>query len=196
MPRVLNYTKNVACLESLWDSDLENRLSILPLLDITSKTTSNRHIYLTCNTKAELRYNLGLLAGKKKYGVLLLAFHGEPGEIELAEKVFVDLEELADMMQKGFAGWVIHFASCGTIKADEARLVDFVKRTGVAMVMGYTKKVDWTESAVMDLLVLRWLQYYKDLSALLRHLQKSYGDLIAITGFHAYPGPAPEQSGS
>jgi hypothetical protein len=187
MAKVRKYSKNVACLESLWDRDLENRLSILPVLDIISKVTRNRCMYLTCNTKAELRHNLDLFGNKKSYSVLMMAFHGVAGEIELAHDTFVPLEDLATMMRKRFAGWVVHFASCGTVKASDERLAAFVEKTGVAMVMGYTRKVDWTESVVMDMLVLRWLQYYIDLKAMVRHLQKNYPDLIAITGFQAYP---------
>lgn len=188
MTRVRRYTKNVACVESLWDSQLENRLSVLPILELTAKINNPlRFIYLTCNTKAELRHNLGLLGRKKSYGILLLAFHGEPGEIQLAEKKYVSLESLAGMMGRRFAGWVVHFASCGTIKADPVRLERFVAQTGVAMVMGYTKKVDWTDSAVTDLLLLRWLQYYKDLRAFTRHVEKNYADLISITGFQCFP---------
>lgn len=187
MPRTRQYIKNIACLESLWDARLENRLSMLPVLELTSKICAVKFIFLTCNTKAELRHNLSLLGKKKSYGILLMAFHGEPGHIELADSASVQLELLAKMMGKRFEGWVVHFASCGTIKTDDERLAKFVASTGVAMVMGYRKSVDWTEGAVMDLLVLRWLQYYKDLGALLKHLEKNYSDLVAITGFKAYP---------
>lgn len=187
VPRVRQYTKNIACLESLWDAKLENRLSMLPLLELTSKINDVRYSFLTCNTKSELRHNLSLLGKKKSYGILLMAFHGEPGSIELAGADKIKLDALARYMGRRFEGWVVHFASCGTIKADDETLEKFVTSTGVAMVMGYSKSVDWTEGAVMDLLVLRWLQFYKDLGALLKHLVKNYPDLVAITGFRAYP---------
>ena len=187
MPRVPRYLKNIACLETVWDEDLENRLSVLPILELTSRATSAKFVYLTCNTKSELRLNLGLLCRRKSYGILVLAFHGDPGKIELADHVFVSLESLATMMGRRFAGWVVHFASCGTMKIEDERLARFVRETKVAMVTGFTQELDWTEGAVMDLLLLRGLQYYRDLNALWKHLQKSYPDLIKTTGMKAYP---------
>ena len=189
MPRVPLYLKNIACLETVWDEDLENRLSVLPVLELTAHATAAKFIYLTCNTRAELKHNLGLLGRKKSYGILVLAFHGDPGKIELAEHVFVSLDSLATMMRTRFAGWVVHFASCGTVNIDDDRLARFVSETKVAMVTGFTKELDWTEGAVMDLLLLRGLQYYRDLSALWKHLQKSYPELIATTGMKAFPHP-------
>lgn len=187
MARVRQYLKNIICLESLWDEDLENRLSVLPILELTSRVTNAKFVYMTCNTKAELRHNLSLMRRKKSYSILVLAFHGDPGTIELPGNVLVSIESLADMMKKRFSGWIVHFASCGTVKIDEARLTRFVAETGVAMVTGYTKLVDWTEGAVMDLLFLRWLQYYRDLGALLRKLHKDYPDLMDLTGLKMFP---------
>lgn len=187
MPRVTCYLKNIACLESLWDDELENRLSVRPILELTARATTAKFAYLTCNTKAELKLNLGLLSRKKSYGVLVLAFHGDPGKIELAEHVRVSLDSLATMMQRSFAGWVVHFASCGTMRVDDAQLRRFVSETGVAMVTGFTKEVDWIDGAVMDLLLLRWLQYYRDLNALWKHLRRNYADLIDLSGMKAYP---------
>lgn len=187
MPRVPRYLKHVACLESLWDQDLEHRLSVLPILELTARTTSARFIYLTCNTRAELRYNLGLLSRKRAYAVLVLAFHGNPGRVELAEHVHVSMENLSTFMGRRFEGWVVHFASCGTLKIDDARLARFVRETGVAMVTGFAEEIDWTEGAVMDLLLLRSLQYYRDLHAMWKHLRSRYPDLIKATGLHAFP---------
>jgi hypothetical protein len=184
-----HYTKNIVCLESLWDAELENRLSELPVLELTARTMGVKFIYLTCNTKRELRHNLRLVGSSKRkaYGILMLAFHGEPGSIELAGDSNLNLEGLITMMGRRFAGWVVHFASCGTVNVEKQRLQRFVEATGVAMVMGYTKEVDWTEGTVMDLLLLRWLQNYKNLHSLLKHLKKHYPDLIKITGFKVYP---------
>jgi hypothetical protein len=190
MPRSPQYLKHIVCLESLWDADLENRLSVHPILQLTARTTGARHIYFTCNTAAELRHNLRLVRRKKSFNILVFAFHGEKGQIELAGTGFVSLEKLADMMRRRFAGWIVHFASCGTVQVDEPRMANFVEKTGVAMVTGYTHLVDWTEGAVMDLLLLRWLQYYRNLGALLTHLTKHYPDLMHLTGLKSFPPPA------
>jgi hypothetical protein len=184
--RLRHYLKNIACLESIWDSDLENRMNVLPVLELTARATGAKFIYLTCNTRPELRHNLELLRKKKFYGILLLSFHGEPGVIELAG-TRVKLESLAWLMGKHFAGWVVHFASCSTVKIDEERMARFVELTGVAMVLGYTKAVDWTEGTVMDLLLLSRLQYYRNVRSLWKHLARKYPDLLEITGLQVFP---------
>jgi len=187
MPRAEQYLKNIVCLESLWDKDLENRLSMLPIMELTGRSTNARFVFLTCNTKAELKHNLDLVRRKRVYNILVLAFHGVTGKIELPGDELVPLEALAKMMKRGFAGWVVHFASCGTVHVDDERMARFVSETGVAMVTGYTNLVDWTEGAVMDLLLLRWLQYYRNLGALVKHLRKNYRDLAKLTGLKVYP---------
>ena len=35
--RARDHRTNIACLESLWNSDLENRLSVVPILDLVSR---------------------------------------------------------------------------------------------------------------------------------------------------------------
>jgi hypothetical protein len=190
MPRVRLYLKNIVCLESLWDGDLENRLSMLPILELTARTTNAKFVCLTCNTKAELKHNLGLFGKMKGYGILMLAFHGDKGKIELPGHILVSLESLSDMMKRQFAGWIVHFATCDTISVEDARMARFVEETGVSVVTGYTKEVDWIEGSIMDLLLMRWLQYYRNLGALLKHLHKSYPDLMKLTGLKIYPPPA------
>jgi len=187
MSRLRHYLKNIACLESIWDEDLEDRVSVRPVLQLISRATGARFIYLTCNTKPELRHNLNLLHKRKSYGILLLSFHGDPGIIELAD-THVKLESLAWMMGKHFAGWVVHFASCSTVKIDEDRMAKFVELTGVAMVLGYTEAVDWTEGTVMDLLLLSRLQYYRNVRSLWKHLWKKYPDLVRMTGLRVFTG--------
>src|SRR5689334_5232495 len=88
--------RNIACLESMWNGHIENRLSILPTLELISKTLESRFSHLTCNTREELRYNLNLLC-KRNYGVLYFAFHGSPGRIHL-HRDKITLPELSAMM--------------------------------------------------------------------------------------------------
>jgi hypothetical protein len=190
MPRVHQYLKNIVCLESLWDGDLENRLSMQPVMELVARTTNAKFICLTCNTKAELKHNLSLYGKMKAYGILVLAFHGDVGKIELPGHILVSLESLSDMMKRQFAGWIVHFATCDTVKVEDARMARFVEETGVTVVTGYTREVDWIEGSIMDLLLLRWIQYYRNVGALLRHLHKHYPDLIKLTGLKVFPPPA------
>lgn len=180
------HKKNIACLESMWDAATENRLNVVPVLDIISRVWGVKFSHLNCNTHQELLYNLALLR-KRNYGILSFAFHGSKGAIELHDGTRVGLDELSEMMGDQFAGWVIHFGSCNTIKisksADSDALQEWIKATQVAAVAGYTTAVDWVESSAMDMLFFQGLQHYKSLSALWLHLQKAYPDLIGRTGF-------------
>jgi hypothetical protein len=113
-----NYKKNIACLESLWDPNIENRLTVVPILELSSKISDLKFIHLTCNTVEELKYNLNILKRRKGYGILYLAFHGCPGEIILG-KSSIDIENLAAFMGRGFMNWVVHFGSCETIDIEK-----------------------------------------------------------------------------
>ena len=60
-----DHRKNIACLESLWNSDIENRLSVVPILDLVCTINRIRYTHLTCNTREELAFrktNAGLIA--------------------------------------------------------------------------------------------------------------------------------------
>lgn len=104
MGRTKNYRKNIACLESLWNQDVENRLSVVPILELSSKINNVKFIHLTCNTIEEFEYNLNILKRRKGYGILYLAFHGYPGEIILG-KSSMAIENLAAFMGESFINW-------------------------------------------------------------------------------------------
>jgi hypothetical protein len=160
--------KTSLCLESLWNEDVENRLTVLPILDVVAKSYYIRSSYLTCNTESELKFNLSALPKEKKYSVLYFAFHGKVGEIKLADGTAVGLPYLAHIMGKSFKNWVVHFGSCSTVGADYDTLEWFVRETGITAVMGYTKPVGWIDAAALDMIVLSSLQDYKDLSAMIK----------------------------
>lgn len=62
-----------------------------------------------------------------------------------------------------------------------------MRQTKVAMATSFTQELDWIDGAVMGLLLLRWLQNYRNLNALWQHLHKNYPDLVELTGMRAYP---------
>lgn len=182
MTRTKSYTKNIACLESLWNTDLEDRWSVRPILDVIANTYDLKLAHLSCNTEPEFTYNLRMLGKRRSYGILYLAFHGAPGEIYLADETYLTLEALQETMASRFTDWIIHFGCCSTIRVSSERLEAFVAATQVSMIIGYTKDVDWIESSAVDLLIFQALQQYVDLHACWRHLQKVYPDLVARTG--------------
>ena len=182
------YKKNIICLESLWDQDLEShrRLSMGPILDLVSKLNDVKVIYMSCNTKEELRYNLLKIKRRSGYGILYFAFHGSPGEVQLDEGP-LDLETMATFMGRGFVNWVVHFGTCSTIDTERGRIESFLEATRISMLAGYKKDVVWTDSAALDLLFLTWLQRYKNMRALWKKFKRTYSGLISSTGFNVIP---------
>jgi hypothetical protein len=175
--------KNIACLESMWDKRTENRLNVLPTLELISKTQDARFSHLTCNTREELKYNLNLLC-KRNYGILYFATHGSPGKIHL-HRDKVTLTELAAVMNHRFANWVIHFGTCSTLR--KPREVEyFVAATEVMLVTGFTKDVDWIESSAFELLLFKELQMKLNPKIAIRNLLNKYPDLVEATGFRYY----------
>lgn len=180
-----NHRANIACLESLWNADVENRLSVVPILDLVSRINGTRYAHLTCNTREELAYNLGKLGKRRGYRVLYFSLHGKPGEIIL-DGGRTDLESLAGMMGRRFAGWAVHFGCCSTIAIPPRRIRNFMGATRVAMVSGYGKDVNWVATAALDLILFDWFQYYGDTRLMWKTFSRSNRELIARTGLKAF----------
>lgn len=176
--------RNIACLESMWDRRIENRLNVLPTLELISKTQESKFSHMTCNTREELQYNLNLLC-KRNYGVLYFAFHGSPGKIHL-HRDKVSLTDLAAMMNCRFANWIIHFGTCSTLRKPR-EVAYFVENTRVALVTGFTKDVDWIESSAFELLLFKAFHNYRSPKIICRHLLNKYAGLAELTGFKYFP---------
>jgi hypothetical protein len=186
MSRAADYAKQIACVESL--TDREERLSVRPFLEYVASVQAVRLSYAPCDTPDELAEGLSTFGRLRKDGILYVALHGGPGEIYLADGTTVTLEDLAEQLGQRFAGWVLHFGSCSTLKASDRRLAAFTEQTGIPLLLGYTQTVDWIESSAMDMLIFQALQQYVDLRACWRFLERRYGSLIDATGLRAYVG--------
>ena len=176
--------RNIACLESLWNNKTEDRLNVIPLLDVISKQWGAKVSHFTCNTREELNYDLRLVC-KRNYGVLYLAFHGLPGRVRL-HKDTLTLAEIAEVMKDKFKGWVVHFGSCGTIRSPRA-VMNFVQTTGASIVTGFTRDVDWIESAALELMMFQNLQKYSSPKVACRNLIQNHPGLSESTGFRVFP---------
>jgi hypothetical protein len=186
-----NGSKNIACLEGLWDDTLEERISAAALLDLAAKISEVKFTLLSCNTREEFEFNIAKLCIsriKKNYGVLYLVFHGEPGRIFLSDEVPLSLEELADIMGDRFKGWVVHFSSCSTLAIKENRLKDFIRKTKVSLVIGYTKNMSWSECMAMDLLLFENIANHKRLWDMKKFVGSRYGELVKMTGLRFCSG--------
>ena len=180
-----SYKKNIVCLESFWDHDIENRLTVAPILELLSRRNGIKFTLLTSNTREELEYNLNLIKKRKGYGILYLAFHGRPGKIIL-DGSWVDIETMAGLMGKGFANWIVFFGSCSTIGIKKDRIFNFMESTGILMVMGYDRYIDWLAGTATDLLLLDTLQFYRDMRKFWSFCRKNYRGMTEIIGLRVF----------
>lgn len=175
----------IVCLESLWDDDLNARLTMEPVLRTVSTFNRVSFIHFTCNTAPELEHNLKLLRRRTKPGVLYLALHGYPGHVEL-DGAAISLPSLAGLLGKHFRRWVLHLGTCETIAVPAGDLDAFLRWTGIAMVLGYRKSVDWIDAAATDFLLLDWLENRQALGPMWGGFRGAYPDLIRKTGLLAH----------
>ncbi len=188
--RIGQYRKNIAALESLWYGDIENSVNVKPILEMVSRMHEIKVVHLTCSTRGEFIHNLRLIKKKSDYGILYLAFHGRPGDIILADDGVITLEVLSGFMGTSFSNWIVHFGACGTISVEATRLNSFVQSTGIRMISGYANdRVDWIESAAMDLLYFQKAQEYEDMELLWADLKENYGELVSTTGLQVFLPP-------
>lgn len=89
-------------------------------------------------------------------------------------------------MGKGFTNWIIYFGSCATINVEEGRILNFMKSTGVLMVMGYDRSIDWLSSTALDLFLPDCLQFYRDMRKFWNFFQRNYHGMTEIVGLKAF----------
>ena len=94
------------------------------------------------------------------FPILYLSLHGAPGELHVGEgrDKSLSFDDLAERLEGGCRGRVVHFGSCGTVDVHGRELKKFLSRTGALAVCGFRQEVDWLESAAFDMLVLGRLQ--------------------------------------
>lgn len=154
--------KGIYCIEGLWEEhNIQDKSSVLPILDLLEKRNYCDYIYHDCATKEELEFFLNkwkLKSVQEKYPILYLAFHGEKGCIFLNNKVKYSLDELAEYLVLKCIGKVIYFGSCSTLNMDKRLIKSFLNKTGAIAAVGYKSDIDWIQSTACDLFVFEALQ--------------------------------------
>ncbi|MFY1635579.1 DUF6642 family protein [Solwaraspora sp. WMMB335] len=176
----------VFCIEGQWHRDLNERGSVLPTLELLERLSRIRFIHRDAATPDELAYFLDrwLLRQYADYRVGFFAMHGEPTRLCLTERHQVDLDDVADQMAGRCAGKRLYFGSCSVLRASDVRLREFLSTTGAALICGYTREVDWVESAAFETVLLDVLAngVYNN-AAELRMGSSHWAPLAAYLGF-------------
>ena len=185
MAKSKSYRKGIVCLEAYWNNDIQNRLSVKPILEIASTNNCTRSVHMTCNTLEELAFNLTVAPNKNGYSILYFAFHGFPGGIHLPG-VKVDIETIAAFMGKRYSNWVVHFGSCSTLKIPKRRILTFMEKTHILLATGFKRDVNWEEATVLDLLLLSSIQRYKNMRRFWSGFKKAYRPFVRLTGMEVF----------
>jgi hypothetical protein len=176
----------IFCVEGQWHRDLYERGSVVPTLELLERLRRIRFIYRDVATPEELSYFLDrwLLKQYSDYRVGFFAMHGEPGRLCLTDKSTVELDDVAEQLAGRCQDKRLYFGSCSVLKASDAVLQDFLDVSGAAMVCGYTREVDWVDSAAFETVLLDVLAN----GALVNAAEKRMGsgpwrELAAYLGF-------------
>ncbi len=151
----------VFCLEGQWAGDLTDRASVLPTLEHLERARELKFIHRHVATRDEVAYYMGRLRTKQyqRYRLVYLSMHGERGGIWLNtyDRQLLTLSDLAELMHGACQGKYIYLGSCATLNTSPRLLNDFVRDSGVRLLCGYTKSVNWIEASAFDILLLTYL---------------------------------------
>ena len=178
--------------EGDWEPDLKDKSSIRPNLETLRDAYGIKFIHRQIGTPGELRYYVEkwLKKGRghyRHYRVGHFALHGSPGVLWLEEgDVGVSFSKLQGWINEGAKGRVIFFDSCSTIDISAKKIQAFLDSTKARAVVGFTKEVDWLESAAFELLVLHALTYFESPKKAELHLKEEYEEFVERLGltFH------------
>lgn len=158
-------TKRVFCLEESGWFGVKDKTTVEPVLRLLETwRTDFSYLHYDVGTLEEFYFFLEKWREPSfdSYPILYLGFHGACSGSSIlvgeGKNNEVKLTELARRLKGRCRGRVIHFSSCRTLRARIHQLDKFVDTTGALAVCGFTKDVDWLESAALDVLVLGRLQ--------------------------------------
>lgn len=175
--------KKIICIETDWyfhDRKVLDKSSAEPLLkffyDYLKKEKFD-YIYRKVATKEELQYLFNQLKYKAfdDFSIVYFSFHGNNGSVQLeGEKELLTLEELANMAGSVLNGRCVHFSSCRTLYCKKDSLDYFLNKAAPAYLSGYTKSVDYLDSTLTDIVLLKQLMFRERLGLIKNVMETDY----------------------
>lgn len=179
-------SRGVFCLEGPWSTKLTDRSTVRPLLEVADRQVDAKFIFRDVATEPETRQYLRQWTQKQyqSYSIGMFSFHGRPGRIELGRRV-ITLDALGEMLEGRCRGRLLHFDSCEVLNVLPKQIEQFRQVTGASAVSGFTRSVDWLESAAFTLNYLNYLMDNKRVSTALKHLKADHPGACNNLGFRA-----------
>ena len=178
---------HVFCLEGDWDArNLADRKSVLPVLELLDSLRKIRFIRRDVGTVEEFEHYIKKWTQRLygHYWMLYLCFHGNRGSIQVGGRPY-SLDRLASLLSVAEPGGVVHFGSCETLRVPGKSLDAFAKAAKLHSVSGYTKSVDWAESAVLDAALLDAVANHQTrVRDAYKVVDRDYAGLVKRLGFH------------
>lgn len=179
----------IFCVEGQWGA-LDEQESVLPILELLNRLGKARFIHKDVATPEEMgfylsRWRLRQYAG---YSVAYFAMHGDSSKLWLADGQPLELAELGAQLEGRCHGRRIYFGSCSVLRSP-IRISEFVKQTGAELVCGFSRSVDWLESAAFDTVLLDLLANGSASAVQQRMASARWAPLAGHLGFRiAYSG--------
>lgn len=177
---------SVFCLETPWDDDLRHQATVRPMLEMLQLRCGMEFIHRDAATEAEVLYYLKKWGQRRydQYRLGILAFHGVEDGLVVGRDV-IGLEALQEHLAGRLVGRTVHFSSCSTLRIDHDLIQEFLEITGARAVCGYTKAIDWMDSAVFDLALIDALTWYERPSFAFKYLERNHEGAFKRLGFRA-----------
>lgn len=145
--------KGIFCLEGHWWG-VKDQTTVEPVLTLLNSQADYKVPYRHYDVGTPEEFDFYLKkwrsASFSNYPILYLGFHGEPGELYVGEgrNSVLSLEDLAERLEGGCRGRVVHFGACGTVDVHGRRLKRFLTQTGARAVCGFKTQVHPLRSMV------------------------------------------------
>jgi hypothetical protein len=162
----------LVCLETYWNEKLFQSFSVKPFFEAMAPLVhpplqlAHRFVESAAGLAYYARKPDGVMWRREDLfdaPVYYLAFHGKPGKvISLTGDIGgARLIEAFEGYGRGYRN-LVYFAACSVLRGAQGRRFarDFLRRTGVRAVVGYSTRVDWMASLVADMLFLH--RFYRD----------------------------------
>ena len=175
--------KKIFCLEGLWEEDLTKKSTILPILELLYLNNKIEYIYRDCATKEEFEFYLQKwpLEKYKYFPILLLAFHGDKGIIDLGKHEY-PIDRVSEILAGKCENAILFFASCKTLQIDKRKLKKVLNKIKALAICGYRNDVDWMKSSAFELLVLNEMQLntltVQGVDAIRRRIVQEYPKMV------------------